>query len=572
QSGDGGDVTVLGDLKAKCQCVPDFFCNCRPTLAEGIMQLHRPVDRSKTYELLKTSWSYQTQEYFDNSTLHGVRYINEDGRPTCEKFMWFCFTSVGGVVTLIIIVSLWEKFQTNPTITGLDTDFHNWDVPFPTVSLCPVQPVDPKAVDAYIEKNFPSVDEEKKKSYAEFLTQVGSISYENINKFLELKPLDGIDTSNFRKIVEEVVVKCKNFIGYCNYKGKKIDCCQRIKPLLTEVGYCFSFNSKFAAPLTGEEDKKKDFVLEYIYETDHAWSIKMNMSIKIGGSDFVGDQDNSSTDATETTNIRVYLHSAHDYPVVDESPQHIWDTVILKLLFGSKETYTTDVGYKYCDLAGLQCIAKIVGKFLHTTNCHCELGCSNTVYEVEKLTGELIVQEEKTQLHKLCKEKILIFIFLLNSNGSLEIGFVSWPMVRYKREVLFGWVDLLVSFGGIAGLFLGFSLLSGIEVIYYFTMRAICMVYRDKEDLLKLREEYDKAVKPPLDLRLTPTFMRKNEGESNKNPRIPSVSAKVGHMLTVPQRSEFELARGIAQRNSQVVSRGNIKPMNPRYSKFEFLP
>lgn len=25
----------------------------------------------------------------------------------------------------------------------------------------------------------------------------------------------------------------------------------------------------------------------------------------------------------------------------------------------------------------------------------------------------------------------------------LEISFVSWPMVRYRREVIFGWVDLL---------------------------------------------------------------------------------------------------------------------------------
>lgn len=32
--------------------------------------------------------------------------------------MWFCLTSIGLIVTLIIIVSLWEKFQTNPTITG----------------------------------------------------------------------------------------------------------------------------------------------------------------------------------------------------------------------------------------------------------------------------------------------------------------------------------------------------------------------------------------------------------------------------------------------------------------------
>lgn len=28
-------------------------------------------------------------------------------------------------------------------------------------------------------------------------------------------------------------------------------------------------------------------------------------------------------------------------------------------------------------------------------------------------------------------------------SSSLETEFVSWPMVRYKREVLFGWVDLL---------------------------------------------------------------------------------------------------------------------------------
>lgn len=62
----------------------------------------------------------------------------------------------------------------------------------------------------------------------------------------------------------------------------------------------------------------------------------------------------------------------------------------------------------------------------------------------------------------------------------INIEFLTWPIIRYKREVLFGWVDLLVSFGGIAGLFLGFSLLSGVEIIYYFTMRAGCMMYKNR--------------------------------------------------------------------------------------------
>jgi hypothetical protein len=66
----------------------------------------------------------------------------------------------------------------------------------------------------------------------------------------------------------------------------------------------------------------------------------------------------------------------------------------------------------------------------------------------------------------------------------VSIEFLSWPIIRYKTEVLFGFVDLLVSFGGIAGLFLGFSLLSGIEIIYYFSMRACCMFVKNRVSFL----------------------------------------------------------------------------------------
>jgi acid-sensing ion channel, other len=71
----------------------------------------------------------------------------------------------------------------------------------------------------------------------------------------------------------------------------------------------------------------------------------------------------------------------------------------------------------------------------------------------------------------------------------VNIQFLSWPIVRYQRDVLFGWVDLLVSFGGIAGLFLGFSLLSALEIFYYFTLRAGCMFVKNhvREKLFMLK-------------------------------------------------------------------------------------
>lgn len=70
-------------------------------------------------KLIPTNLRHQTKEFFNNSTLHGVRYIAEKGRPFGEKFMWFCCVAIGAVAAFVIIDSLWEKFQTNPTITGI---------------------------------------------------------------------------------------------------------------------------------------------------------------------------------------------------------------------------------------------------------------------------------------------------------------------------------------------------------------------------------------------------------------------------------------------------------------------
>ncbi|KAJ4450034.1 hypothetical protein ANN_01441 [Periplaneta americana] len=380
-----------------------------------------------------------------------------------------------------------------------------------------------------------------------------------------------------------VVIKCEAFISKCTFKAEPFDCCNALKPLLTEVGYCLAFNSKFAGG--GIQPRSEgEFKLEYVHETDHKWSLTMEV-------------DNGNEVLGTLNPVRVYIHSTEDYPVIDVPPQHVWDQKIQKISFNPKQTYTTEGarqltikqrkcvyedeirlvtsdiytyrscmiqcrmalarklckcvpflykkldGFKYCDLNGMQCLGKNEDK-LKAASCPCELGCSNTVYEVEKLVGD------NNQ----------------NSLKELEVGFVSWPMVRYKREVLFGWVDLLVSFGGIAGLFLGFSLLSGVEIIYYFTMRALCMVYRNKEDLQRLQEEYKKAEKPPLDLRLTPTFMRKNRENAVRNTNPSSIT-------TVKPGINFISATPMQNFPTTTLTQRVNKPgfHKPIYSKFEFL-
>ncbi|CAH2075249.1 unnamed protein product, partial [Iphiclides podalirius] len=471
-----------------------------------------------------------------NSTLHGVCYIAEKDRPFCEKFMWFSFTAIGAVATCIIIVSLWEKFQTNPTITGLDTDFHNWDVPFPAVTICDMNPVDDDLLREYMNKVWPSKAPE---NASDMLRWLSTLSYRSIvestSKFVVQPDLVGhsvmdapVPAMDPKEAVFSIVQRCESAFFDCEWKGDSEECCDLLAPVFTEMGFCYSFNSKHAErswPWQSQAQTEQ-FTEAYIHETDSKWSFMFNSF-------------------RNTSIVDIYIHSTEEMAGLEQSAQLSWDHRVEKLSFSVKHTYTTEDarqlsirqrrcvfadevnletssiytysacmrqcrmrrcrsyckcvphfypktnGYRQCTVKELQCIAKYAAEITDVTRCSCELGCTHTVYEVEKLT-EIDTKGPE-------------------ASNSLETEFVSWPMVRYKREVLFGWVDLLVSFGGIAGLFLGFSLLSGVELVYYFTLRAWCSVWRDADMLRRERAERLSRPKPPYNLSLVPWWIKPPE-------------------------------------------------------------
>ncbi|KAF6216174.1 hypothetical protein GE061_000514 [Apolygus lucorum] len=471
--------------------------------------------------ITRTSWKYQTREFFENSTLHGVRYIAEKERPIYEKLMWFSFVVIGAIVTLIIIVSLWEKFQTNPTITGLDTDFHSWDVPFPGVTICPSSPALTTRIETYITKKWgQGIPESKIEYYSKFINLIANFSYVNLKEIVQYKTDKNLPQKDFRQLLYEVAVRCEDFLSDCVFKMERDGgkCCVFFSPTFTEKGYCYSFNSLYSENQWPWKTDEKEGKIRYIYETDVTWSLELVARIA----------------EINSEEMSVYIHSPNELPGMEMAPQHLWNNQIDKIFFAARTTYTTEAakqltikqrkcvfkdevklptaseysywacmsncrmmlamekcscvpffhhavkGFPYCSLDGLVCLAAFADDFIQGVGCSCELGCDNTVYEVEKFNdGE-------------------------QQNYTLEVGFVSWPMIRYKREVLFGWVDLLVAFGGIAGLFLGFSLLSGVEIIYYFTLRSFCMVYRNKSELVELKHEAENRPLPKIDLGLSP--------------------------------------------------------------------
>ncbi|XP_001664229.2 sodium channel protein Nach [Aedes aegypti] len=563
----------------------------KPAKSKKTKKPKKKKDPFGTVRLLKGSLLYQTKEFFENSTLHGVRYIAEEGRPFFERFMWFSFVATGAVAAIVIIFSLWEKFQTNPTITGLDTDFHNQEVIFPTVMVCPEVPYDEKQVSEVALVTLANY-EAGSEQYEPFLKLLTQMSYGVLDKLVALgsniSDTNGLvmkSLQNLRKLVFKMAIGCTKTFVDCRYKDEPIDCCAYFKQVYSEHGFCYSFNARYVSNQDVEERTTK---VNFLYETDKKWGLTFKPSRR----------------------SHIFVHSYNEISGWDFRPHVEWEeNFAIDFLISMKETYTTEdarqlstgqrkcifpdeVKLKYywddytfsgcmkecrmqkclqyckcippfyappvslpsCTVKELACLDKYVANITSISGCQdCELGCHNTVYDIEKYSKSLISDG--------------------NKDAVVTIEYLTWPIIRYKREVLFGWVDLLVSFGGIAGLFLGFSLLSGVEIIYFFTMRACCMLYKNRDELIAIEQKQLKQPQHRYDLSLKPDLGNRIQASTPPEPQPEGLTKRSFNnkqVITVGLiQQEFEAVK--IPNSKGLILAGPAKPYMSRYERIANL-
>ena len=52
---------------------------------------------------------------------------------------------------------------------------------------------------------------------------------------------------------------------------------------------------------------------------------------------------------------------------------------------------------------------------------------------------------------------------------------------QFRRSLRMTMIDFISQMGGLLGLFLGFSLISGIEIVYWFSVKLFMRLFCDKE-------------------------------------------------------------------------------------------
>ncbi|GAB0088073.1 Pickpocket protein 28 [Sergentomyia squamirostris] len=134
----------------------------------------------------------------------------------------------------------------------------------------------------------------------------------------------------------------------------------------------------------------------------------------------------------------------------------------------------TSTEQQICSLKDAECYESIktAVKVNASLTCSCLPACYEIDYGRDSSSSPLGIGYFLTKETTLKKYS---YDYVRDNIALLHIFFVENSIHSYTKSEFIGFTDFLSSTGGLLGLFLGFSVVSLIEIIYYISMRPYCM-------------------------------------------------------------------------------------------------
>ncbi|XP_050532301.1 sodium channel protein Nach-like isoform X1 [Daktulosphaira vitifoliae] len=424
------------------------------------------------------------KEFADQSSIHGLHYISDTSRHWTERVFWFVCCALSWYGSYSLMMNSWEAFQTNAISFVVETTALEFQTSFPAISICETDNnnnVQKLATKIYGDHRDYNLDE-----------IVREIAYfKGMCYYIKEFCLTGqyyCPTANFRELALSMRSTCEEVFLNCTWSGvRNFNCCKHFIPTETELGICYTLTMANESPdsddyinmysnrLTGPSDiyiKLSAASQVYIHSsvdvpyyntiaTDILHAVpgiykQYKITIKdIANEDevqFVGVHQRKCRFPWEN-----YLSVSNTYSYSScivhcrRQKQMEMCNCTSHLMPNSKES-------EHCDIRGLMCLNQYYAELsvLKKKNsarvgleCHCVPSCVET--EVDVITVETFTMSDNESIIQLMLDQL--------------------PQERLKRNVIRGRLDILVSLGGSVALFVGASILSFLEIIYYFFLR-----------------------------------------------------------------------------------------------------
>ncbi|XP_070495297.1 sodium channel protein Nach [Chironomus tepperi] len=437
------------------------------------------------------------QEYMLQSSLHGAKYVvDKEKYSFYERIFWTVCIILSWVGSVFLILASLDAFNNNAISFVVESSYRDWDTDFPAVFLCENKNMDrvQEAADRIFGEDHDFTLEEVLSEIAYFRGE----SYHTIHECtgevenINLKCILG----NYSHYAGLVRSSCENSLAECTWNDVQFECCKHFIPLSTEIGECFALNSE-------QTIKPKNYTRLNMMSNRYVGPGVLK--IKILTESFlytIGTYEvpNLVTPKTDILQIDQFINYKRHLSVKNvENDIEARDVSIEQRKCRFPDENYLDV-HKYYSFSACsaQCRKDEQMRYcgcnshvMPNTNVsqHCDIDglvCLNEHYEDLSIVIAPWSRNRKKRgvvcdCMPSCNEIDLVMVHEVRDNifdpnvdpySIIELSLAFLPTERFKRNVVRGKLDLVVSIGGSTGLFVGASLLSFVEIVYYFTIRA----------------------------------------------------------------------------------------------------
>ncbi|XP_021941869.1 sodium channel protein Nach-like isoform X2 [Zootermopsis nevadensis] len=476
------------------------------------------------------------------------------------RTLWTLMCAMGLVGAVVLINKVWTQYSTSPTITSIEsTHYPIWNIPFPAVTICQVNKVHLSAAEALYRDEFSEILDEKE--YWAFVSQMAEIIQpEGVDMFqMDMVHIHAVlknRSFDVESLMRQLTQPCSSLLIKCKWRGEVTDCGSLFTMHKTDAGFCCSFNYNPPGASTGKNDvplrvngagyltglsmlidprledyyaalfsfygiqvlvhanqdypeisargillsPRKEAFLQVSAASTYSTKEVRDLSRQQRQCLFEDEQSlGNSSDSTRP------IHGGYSYSncLVQCRVEHMD-----RLCQCAPYFYPTGNNTRLCGLTDVGCLAdhRRVFNNLRSPNfvpglddndnameCNCHPTCTDVTYSTE-ISESTFFKSEYDQTN-FFKE------VLITNHSILHVYFKDLSVLRFRRDVIYSWNDLLASFGGIVGLTLGSSLLSFVEILYFFTVRPACtLLRRDAVEPFKVIQGPKKSlIQPPYD-------------------------------------------------------------------------
>ncbi|XP_053692037.1 sodium channel protein Nach-like [Sabethes cyaneus] len=478
----------------------------------------------------------QLKQLFRETALHGYNHIMRKDYTTSERALWVVAVSSAFVISVVLLRYSWRSDAGVHTVTVMETtNYPISNIPFPAVTVCNLNKISFKSALRKAEKMIRpgNMTAEELAWKFRLLLHVYGLADSNETEYIRLHSILRANNLDVAQLMGEIAQPCSSLLVRCMWKGTLWRCENLFQTVNSTEGMCCSFNyygrrtSYYQKQTFGNIPSEPRRVTASGLLT--GLRVLMNPEI-----------DDYHTTDVGTAGVRIMIHHPYDYPNGNAEAKIVLPKMVALIPVQPKETYTKDdvlrldpwdrycfahnevrlsVMRRYsfencmvecrtmrvfercgcipynlpnngtvpcCEMKDMKCIlenADLYQSAIPMFNwsimemkdkvfpvCRCLPNCASVQYPAE-MSSRL--------LNRTYSDKAQDFYtdIKIKDLSALHVYYSDLVSTRFLKKVNQNWLDVLASFGGILSLFLGFSIITGFEVIYFFSIRVLFDVF-----------------------------------------------------------------------------------------------